>query len=506
MSCADSASSSPSLFDSVSHNTQLFLLTAMAGLIVYGYPLSHFSLPIDGEFPDNFQQTIALGRWGHSLLRAWLLPEPFVPFFTLLVAILALSLAALLAARLLALTGLPALVFCTLMVGFPQMAYQFEFINQADTVAIGYLLAIASTWLFCDRSRQGIARWGLLLLSVGCYAYAIGIYQTLVVVPPLMLLGKLLFDSDTRGPLPGTVIARLIGFAMVSVAAIVLYSLVTHWTQSYYQKSNVGYLATFMNLDLSLAAYLQAVTRQVALGVAGLQNYGLTSFSLATLAAALTIGLSLGKTRPRSLGLYRAALAAAILLLPFVLCLTSRYALPPRVLVATNLAFPLLAVYALRRFNPRWLTSIGVALLVLHSGWVSQLFASDAAVRHADVLMANRIATVLYTNYPDFDPANTPVYFHGGIPNDSMHKLPKSDVFGSSFFAWDGGNNFRLRHFFRYYGIGDWHNADKTQTERALAHVDAMPRWPNPGAIQRHDGVMIVKLGEHRGWLPFAVD
>ena len=489
---------------------RLLLLTIMASLLVYGYPLSHFSLPIDGEFRDNFEQTIAFGRWGHSLLRAWLLPEPFVPFFTLLMALFALSLAAVLAARLLSLSGPVALAFTTLMVGFPQMAYQFEFINQADTVAVGYLLAIATTWLFIHAgARRGARRWAGLMLATGCYAYAIGIYQSLVVVPPLMLLGRLAFaaEDDPRAA-PRRGLAQVAGFALLAALAIVVYLLVTFWTQAHFDARGSSYLASFVNLGIGPWIYLKAVARQIALGLTGQQNFGLDSFALASAAGALLIALTLariGSLGPAQAG-YRVLLTLGTLLLPFTFCLTSRYALPPRILVGTNLALALLVTQALRRFDRRWLAGLAAVLLAVHGVRASQLFASDTAVRRADVLMANRIATVLYQTYPDFDPSHTPVYFHGGIANDSMHKLPRSDVFGSSFFAWDGGNNIRLRLFFRYYGIGDWHNADRDETRRALAHVNAMPTWPNPGAIQRHDGVMIVKLGEHRGWLPFRVE
>ncbi|WIX33799.1 glucosyltransferase domain-containing protein [Salinicola sp. JS01] len=490
----------------------------MASLLVYGYPLTHFSLPIDGEFADNFAQTIAFGRWGHSLLRAWLLPEPFTPFFTLLVALLALSLAATLGARLLRLSGAGALLFTTLLVGFPQLAYQFEFINQADTLAIGYLLGIASVWLFVNAlALRGAPRWGGLLLATGCYVYAIGIYQSLVVIPPLMLLGRLAFieaGTDASGDdarpriAPRQGLAQLAGFALLSLVALALYVAITRWTQAHFAIAGSSYLAGFVNLGLGPWAYLHAVTAQLAQGLGGRQNFGLASFALASAAAALLLATALLRWRTLGAGrsAYRWLLTLGMLLLPFVFCLTSRYALPPRIFVATSLSLALLVTLALYRRDPRWLLGLAALLLLIHGARVSQLFASDAAVRQADVLMANRIATALYLQYPDFDPARTPVYFHGGIANDSVHKLPRSDVFGSSFFAWDGGNNIRLRLFFRYYGIGDWRNADRDETRRALHQVEAMPIWPNPGAIQRHDGVMIVKLGAHRGWLPFSVE
>src|SRR5690606_37104760 len=132
-------------------------------------------------------------------------------------------------------------------------------------------------------------------------------------------------------------------------------------------------------------------------------------------------------------------LVTLFLLAPFALYVINPW-LPARILVATNLAVAVLVAYTARSLNPR-LTFAAVAILVaVHSAHISQLFFSDTMVRKADQLMANRIQTTLQWRYPDFDPAKTPVYFHGGLRVGNTHKQLHSDVFGSSFFLWDGGS------------------------------------------------------------------
>ncbi|GAB2795206.1 hypothetical protein GCM10027040_21990 [Halomonas shantousis] len=120
-------------------------------------------------------------------------------------------------------------------------------------------------------------------------------------------------------------------------------------------------------------------------------------------------------------------------------------------------------------------------------------------------MLANRIVMSIYQKYPDIDFKHTPVYFHGGMLRDDNHKLAQSGTFGSSFFAWDGGNNIRLKHFLDFYGLANIHTANRYQTMQALKIIDELPTWPNPNSIYLYQGVLVIKLAEKRGWLPFSV-
>ena len=59
-----------------------FLSALIIYIFVFGFELTHFSLSIDEEFNNNILHTVAIGRWGHALLKASIYPEPFIPFFT----------------------------------------------------------------------------------------------------------------------------------------------------------------------------------------------------------------------------------------------------------------------------------------------------------------------------------------------------------------------------------------------------------------------------------------
>ncbi|RYZ11630.1 MAG: hypothetical protein EOO24_05810 [Comamonadaceae bacterium] len=75
-----------------------FLIALASYAFVHGFELTHFTLSIDEEPLDNFGQTLSAGRWGHALLKRHLLPEPYLPFLTMALSLILLSMAAALSA------------------------------------------------------------------------------------------------------------------------------------------------------------------------------------------------------------------------------------------------------------------------------------------------------------------------------------------------------------------------------------------------------------------------
>lgn len=509
----------------------LFLVSWLGLMVVYFFPLSHFTLSIDGEFEDNFQHTIALGRWGHAFLRAWLLPEPYIPYFTLVMALALLALAAVIGAAMLKLPLWQGIAFSAVFASTPQLAYQLQFINQADTVAVGYVLMVVGVALFQRSLSAPGNRWRRSLWLAGavvCWVCAMAIYQSLVILAPVMWMGMLLLAPEARAMPIKRQFASLCGLGASLAVAALLYVVLSRWLQAYlvgdasYAQLNEGYLERFVLQGGELGRYLQGLVRQVAVLLSGRAYYGAGTLLLVTLAA--LVSLLLLFRRPGRTALWRGLLLVGILITPISLALTSNSPLPARVWVGFNLMSALIVTWLLSQLSgmPQQrgsqqlqpaialparvlLGAIGIVTLV-HIAWISALFSSDHHLRQRDILMANRIMTSAYMQYPEVDLARTPVYFHGGWQQPSRHTLPNAGTFGGSFFAWDGGNNIRLERFFAYYGIAHFSAADRAATRKALAVVGDMPTWPNPGAIQLLDGVLVIKLGEHRGWLPFSVD
>lgn len=486
----------------------LFVFSFLLALVAYGYPLFNFSLNIDGGSRDNFEHTVSLGRWGHALIRAYILPEPYIPYFTMLLALAITACAAVLHAWVVGLNKRQSMLFCALYITFPQFAYQFEFMNQAETFALGQLLCAISVALFClarERGVSGSAKLLAYVFSVVAYSWALGIYQTLAFVPPAILLARLLFSSRKKPVKIREDINELIVYFFMAVAAAILYTVASMIVQRVYGVDGSDYFLIFYQpSEVSVREHLHLVINNMLVVLKGEQSYGLVTFCLSSLVVIWSFAVVIWR---RSLGaVWQAFLATSILIVPLLVLMTSQYMLPPRTFVAENFALAVLVTYALTLWRKE--LSVGVVAIVsaIHISFVTQLFYSDTLARDSDVFLANRIMTTITQQVPDFDESETPVYFHGGYDNSHRYALPSSDFFGSSFFDWDGGNNLRLISFFRYYGIAQFIYTEEDKVREILPYVLGLPTWPNPGAIEYHNGVVIVKLGEKPGWFPFEVE
>jgi hypothetical protein len=126
---------------------------------------------------------------------------------------------------------------------------------------------------------------------------------------------------------------------------------------------------------------------------------------------------------------------------------------------------------------------------------VSALFYADRMAFEADRLLGNRVAETMHQAAPGFDEHATPVYFVHGFTPVNIWRGDDFDLFGVSFFAWDGGNPDRIMAFLKALGIADLHQPSAEQIASVRAELPALPAWPNPGCVHLSHGVLIVKLG-----------
>lgn len=484
----------------------LYLFSFSIAAICYFFNLANFSLPIDGEPKDNFIQTITLGRWFHAILRLEILPEPFIPYFTNLISLIFLSFCAVLAADVLRMSRKGSFIFCALFVSFPNLAYQFEFINQSDTISIGYCLAVASAAFYCKIlvERNFLSNLAYYLLGSVTLCLALGIYQSMITVTPILILGHLLTEREGKIALTfmdKRAIAWLIALFITAVAS---YALISLGFQSYYKTSASTHISTYFATGIGVKDWLIRLYHIGGALARGKSAYGFDTYVLATLAAfALAVRAFL--ITPR-LGLLSTAAISLILGLPFLFTALAASFLPPRIYVAANLSFALLVATALDRLPPYPAKAAAGVLCLIHAAFITQLFNSDLRVRESDILLANRIQTIAEMKYGGSLTSGTRIYFHGKNLNQFDKRLPDSDVFGSSFFLWDGGNTYRITRFFDYYGIGTYQFINREDIISIKPILRDIPKWPNPDSVQLAGDVLIVKLGDEFGYLPFSHD
>jgi hypothetical protein len=203
----------------------------VCGLALYGFEITNFSLSIDEEFSNNFAQTISLGRWGHALLREYILPEPFAAFFTPLLAVVTFSLSASVFAISTGLDKFYASVIAVLYVSIPQFTYQIAFSNQSDTVGIAFLLASISVYAFKSTGYK-VLSYGTLV-SVICYVMSSSIYQSMVFLPVSMIISVVTFDLLRERITQKDSLFVLVKFAVLAAVSVIIYSLASRFAQAY---------------------------------------------------------------------------------------------------------------------------------------------------------------------------------------------------------------------------------------------------------------------------------
>jgi len=469
----------------------IFLTAFISAVMVYGFELTHFTLSIDEEFSNNYLQTIALGRWGHALLRQFIFPEPYAPWFTTLCALLFTAAAAVVMAKVLQFSTHISLCFVALFFALPQFAYQLQFSNQADTVGLGFLSAALSVYYF----KRPAPLYGLSVIS---YVFAVSIYQSLAFLPISLILLCVIKES-LEGKKNKHAFITLAGFAAISVISVIAYELILLSFQHYYQVSGASYFSSLISWGkLSTAQVISQTVHYIADFFTFNGFYGLQPFSLVVIPF-LFLSVSLIYKKGIA-GIVPVILLVGLLFSPFIMAVIAGSFQAPRVLTSLSLVMAGLFALMMIHLSNKAVNIIFSAVIVLvGSASASQLFYSDYMSEKADSLLATQITTQIYQTYPDFNAETTGIYFFGMPKRDNIWKKPNSDVFGYSFFTWDGGNNARMIAYYRALGIASLHKASETQLSTVREQAKTLPVWPAAGSIAMINNVLVIKLGEHQG-------
>lgn len=489
------------------------LLAAFSvAVVVYGAELFTFSLSIDEELVMMHRTKAVFlehGRWGAVLLKKILLPESFSPFFTSLSALVFLCVAGAVMGTALKLDDAERVSFCTMFVLFPQFAYQLSFSQQSDCVAFGLVCAAAA---YCAFQHFVVSRQCLsLFVCLAAYTFATGVYQSLFFVPPTLymadmlrrLLGKTVSDPHIRASLSlRDEWFRFFLFLAVLCGSLVLYVLCGIFFARFWSVPVSGYLASQVGwLTMPFTAALMESARAIGRHLAGRVYFGEVLFLwvyafLATILAAHWRKLSaVGRC-------WLFIIALCMLLVPLLQVLLLGKAQAPRTLLGQGIVFSVLGTFALHR--PAWHKGIVTAVIVICTGiaaaHTSQLFFENSLRWDADKLLANRIIERVYAVEPEFSTDITKLYIHGA-PEETLFHIPTADTFGSSFFRHDSGNKYRTQAFFKVNGIATFARPSKEEITQILGEVEQMPAWPRGGSVKRVGEIVVVKLGQHSGFI-----
>jgi hypothetical protein len=476
---------------------KLFFFSIAAAFVAYGFALSNFSLSIDSEQTFYSDYVLNLGRWGTTLFRYHIFGG-ITPYFTLLLGLIFLSLASIETARLFRLSGIAAYVFCGVFLTFPQMAYQLVFTMQSDILGCGFLTGALAVSLFVKSTSGPISlKSGINFIAAALlYMFTIALNQSLALIPVIIYTIVLYQNTFNEEYSLKTEVKKLLLFVGLCALSVIFYYLSVKiicppgagLSDSYSTGTNDGGIIGFLKLW--------------GTHLGGNSYYGEKTFIVATLAVLAFLIRFAIKDRKRYT--IRFLLLAGMLVLPFILSffITSGYH-PPRIYVASGIVFGFLVTSLASTVSFSKLSMNFIALIVVANIYfISMLFWSNSRVYNHDIKIAKNIDQSIRAKYPDFDETKDFVYFYGAVPYAEHEKfrLPNSEVFGGSFFVWDGGSNHRINSFMRFSDVADYKIINSSETFNKMKDsIAPMPIWPKDGYIKRVDNVIIVRLGETKG-------
>ena len=478
-------------------NTKLLLFSIVTAFIAYGFPLTNYSLSIDSETGIGSDFAMSLGRWGTNLVRYHIF-HGHLPYFTMLLGLLLLSLTAVELSKMFKISGVMSYAFCALFLTIPQHAYQLVFTMQADVVPLGFLLSVFTVKYFLTASENlfSIKSAFYLLISALLLMFVVALYQALFIIPVvvyLIVFFQKTFDADYTFKLQ---FKNALYFVALSIVGLLLYYISA---KIICPPSEAGYLSSYTTGDLgsqfanNLSVWLK--------NLVGNWYYGDKTYIVSSiLIVASMVKLALEKKH----FLIRFAILFSLLILPFTFTfLIANGYHPPRIYVTSGIVFAFIIVHFISKVKyQHQLLALCSLICVANIYFITKLFYSNSRVANHDKVMAEKIDFTIRNKYPEFEDNVTYVYFYGFLPYEHHQhlRLEDSEIFGGSIFNWDNGDNYRIINMFKFYDIAYYRYLDNKEVYLSIKDsVNEMPIWPNKESIKKVNNVVIIKLGNQKG-------
>lgn len=468
-------------------------------LCLYGYELFCFTLSIDEELysfsPDTWRGWISQGRWGMALINAILPPISAIPFVSTLIFGCGLALSALNFATLLKLDCEKSVFFCLLFIAFPTWPHVAEFNTLSFGVGIGLVAMSMGMRLALEDSLLSF------VLSILLLSFSMAVYQafSIFIVIVFLFVSLLGYVADTISGSKWKFIRKSI---LIIVLATFTTMLVQGAVYAFFDIAANGYIGQFVRVQDYITAFRASLVIVIAKSVRLFIGKDQIYLGWGMLITSLPLfGVFIYLTKIFRVDLKNAL--SDLMLLVLILCAAvlpifiSVAAIPARGLIYIPFiaaAFGSIAVSTASSRMTQVLTRGWLFAAVLASIYISnQLFYWDYLARVQDQQTALSISQRL-DNLRKNDGA-IPFTVIGAL----QPQLPvkKIEVFGASFFEWDGGNINRINAYMKIIGIRNIAPvAIGSVSVEQLEKAEKMPIWPSTDSVGWVDNVVFVKLGQ----------
>ncbi|EJO2331927.1 glucosyltransferase GtrII, partial [Shigella flexneri] len=169
------------------------------------------------------------------------LPEPFSLYITPLIALSFIIISAFIICRSLKLESYELLIGMLVFITFPQISYQLEFLNQADTVGIAFLLAAISAIIFHSQKNRIVIFSGIVLSIL-----SMAIYQTFVTYIIAFVIG-LQINSIIRNEknIRESFYSSCLSLSLIALSTLI-YLLLTKAIKHYFSLESNEYISNYI--------------------------------------------------------------------------------------------------------------------------------------------------------------------------------------------------------------------------------------------------------------------
>jgi hypothetical protein len=476
-------------------------VTVVFALLAYGPAIVDPSLSLDEQIAPPFGElghasswNLALYRWGLVTFDFAVLGAGNLPVLRPVLALVLLSIAAVVYVRLLPLKPEARYFFCLTLVTVPSFAYAMTFSFQSVEFVVALLLFVLGLCCFADGTSSPRVRWSRLVATLLLWIAGASFYQDYGIV----LTGWLvwIFACSIAGERErlfrdGVLFGLLLctSFALNLLIAVTIVRFLKIPPQTYF----AGYFASS-----SLPARAMNLMRGAADLYFG-KTPGHVSLAIAALLLTVLAASSPGSPAKRG-GLI--ALAVAICIAPFVYGFG---AIPP-LRATSGLLFVVAGAAALAVSRcPQSLVffaKVAVVYVALQScATINNMFHYESLAWHADTMTAVELASRIHQVAPDVhDGGAVRVLFVGSYKRPLSCEWPGRDLWVGAFDTWGENRVVRRQRALSAAGFPAFRLATDEDYRAALPIVAPMPSWPDPRSVARFGDLVIVKLGPANGF------
>ncbi|MCF8360271.1 MAG: glucosyltransferase domain-containing protein [Prolixibacteraceae bacterium] len=501
---------SSEILDFFRKNKNLILFSLFVAVICYGYELFNFTFSIDEEF-DSFSRAvdhtrrILTERWGAYYLNRLLIPHSVLPYFPTLITLVCMAFTVVLFIGNAQGDFRSKMVFSVLFITFPLHAYYMTFNILNFSIGIGLLLTVLSflsTRKIVDEERP---KWHFFVFAVLLLTVSMSVYQGLMMVYAVVVLGHLLLKLLTCNEnitFQGFLLEIGV-FLIVFIASFISYKLVTAGLKLFYfgeVKTEGIYIDSFIMWGrLPVKTIFINLFHRIQAYLSGNAFYGSVSMKSLLLLVPFIIYLIFSKVKKLQFRASALFILGLLIIAPFGVMVYVGKGLFPRTVLA--LPFMLAIIwYISYTFLKKWAKRIllvgTIGIFFVNTNINTRLFYSTHVAYEADRDMANRIVERIYSLDLPQNQKKIPVAFVGHFNHPDNELFFKTDVFGASFFGWDNGRPARMLSLIRTLGEDRFKKAPEKKVERLQPEISKMPVWPYKGSVKKIKGVVVVKLSE----------